>query len=233
MIFLQRTYVFILLLLICKPASAMIPADTIRKAPKPKVQKEYPYQPILIKTSPTAFLWGGIFPLTAEYRIAFEMTGNRKQSDQLAISYLGKSLFLMIYEKAAQPQVPRFKVNGYRVQYAHKFYLVTKRGFAPFGFYFGPLISYSNAKVSVGLNRYYKNVYYDFHHLNLNVMIGIQTGKYKRRATDIYFGLGYKNNKVNYHYTNNTGITIDTKDFGPLYNSHINAVFGINVGIQR
>lgn len=216
-------------------ANAFSFSDTIRSQPKPpkKVRDNFTEQPMIIKTSPTAFLWGGIFPLTAEYRFMVEMTGNRKQSDQLGISYLGKNIGWLIWEKTANQRNYIFKVNGYRIQYAHKFYLVTKRGYAPYGFYFGPMISYSNAKVSIGLKTHYRNVYYDFQNLNLNVIIGVQTGKRRKRATDIYFGLGYKQNKVDFHYMNGSTIDIDTEDFGPLYNSNINAVFGINIGIRK
>jgi hypothetical protein len=215
--------------------NAEIVGDTIRLQPKEKKTfvRNYPYQPVVIKTSPTAFLAGGVFPFTSEYRLMLEMTGSRKQSDELGISYLGKNVFLDPILRASGYGDVVFKVNGYRLQYAHKFYLVSRRGYAPYGFFVGPLISYANAKVSIGLNRYYKNVYYEFNHLNANIMIGVQTGKYTKLATEIYFGLGYRNNIVRYHYHNNTTIPIDTKDFGKLYNSHINAVFGLNVGIGR
>lgn len=227
-----------LLILFSSEANAFaVESDTIRankevKQPK-RARDSYSYQPMIIKTSPTAFLCGGIFPLTAEYRFMVEITGNRKQSDQFGISYLGKNIGVKIWEKAANQRNVLLKINGYRIQYAHKFYLVTKRGYAPYGFYFAPTVSYANAKVSVGLNRHYNNVYYNFQHLDLNVIIGVQTGKRRKRATDIYFGLGYKKNKLDYHYRDHSTVPIDTEDFGPLYNSNINAVFGINIGIQR
>lgn len=220
------------LLFYCNVASAFVPGDTIRakyiKLTDEKVK--YPYQPIVIKTSPTAFLWGGVFPMTAEYRLMVEMPSARKQTEQLGISLLGKSILLKAIEKAAGYQSLLYKVKGWRLQYAHKFFLIGKKKYAPYGFYAAPMVSFTNAKISRGLNRYYKNVYYDVKHFNMNIILGVQGGGNKRLTFDLYFGLGYKNNKISYHYSNNTFVPIDTKDFGILYNSHLNGVFGLNVG---
>ncbi len=214
-------------------ASEFAPVDTIvlKKSIQSNLKEKIYNAPLVLKTSPTAFLWGGVFPFTSEYRFMAEITTSRKQSEQVAFSILGKNVFLKIIEKAAkQPTDYVFKVSGWRVQYAHKFYLVNKRHHAPYGFYVAPLFSYTNAHIAIGLNRYYRKSYYDFRHFNANVIAGVQAGRIDKLTIDIYGGFGYKSNKVFYHFMNNTMIPYDTKDFGNLYNTHFNMIFGINLG---
>jgi hypothetical protein len=219
-------------MLLCIDTYAYTPMDTVRLKPIEPPKKKLPaIQPIVIKTSPTAFLWGGIFPFTAEYRLMLEMTSSKKQSEQISISILGKSVLLKMIENAAnQPSNDVFKVSGWRIQYAHKFYLINRRHAAPFGFYVAPLVSYTNARIALGLNRYYHQSYYDFRHFNANLIFGLQVGKTNRVTLDIYGGAGYKTNKVFYHFNSYNVVPLDTKDFGSLYNNHFNAVFGINIG---
>jgi hypothetical protein len=209
--------------------------DTIRKKEikKPDNLKSKIYvPPIVIKTSPTAFLWGAIFPpFTAEYRLMGEISSGKRQSEQLGISYLGPNIFLTALEKAANIPVDyRYKVAGWRVQYAHKIYLVGRRHYAPFGFYVAPMISYANVRVAIGLKRYYQGAYFDFRHFNINGIIGVQAGKVNRVTFDIYAGLGYKTNKVYYRFNSYKILPFDTEEFGAIYNSHLNGVFGINIG---
>lgn len=214
-------------------ANEPIPIDTIviKRSTRTNLREKIYNAPLVLKTSPTAFLWGGIFPFTSEYRIMAEITTSRKQSEQFAFSILGKNIFLKLLEKAAnQPTGSVYKVSGWRVQYAHKFYLVNRRHHAPYGFYVAPLLSYTNAHVAVGLNRYYRKSYYDFRNFNANIIVGVQAGKIDRLTIDIYGGLGYKSNKVFYHFMNNKVIPYDTSDFPDIYNTHFNIVFGINMG---
>jgi hypothetical protein len=206
--------------------------DTIRLAPVVKKKKPYPLQPLIIKTSPTAFLWGGAFPFTSEYRFMMEITSSRKQSEQLSISILGKGVLYTAVEKS-QKQSARFalKVSGWRIQYAHKFYLVNHRHAAPYGFYVAPLFSYANTRVAMGLNQNVKQEYYSLRHFNANAIIGIQVGKLHRLTLDIDAGIGYKRNVVYYHANSYSPATYyDTKDFGKYYNSNLNLVFDINLG---
>ncbi len=187
--------------------------------------------PIVIKTSPTAFIYGGIFPFTAEYRLMAEITTSRTQADQASFSVLGKSMLLQAIETASNYSTSEIlKVSGWRVQYAHKFYLISRKKFAPSGFYIGPLLSYSNAHIALGLSRYYTHTYYDFRNFNANVMIGLQAAKKNRVTFEVYAAAGYKSNKLFYHATSSNIGQLDTSDYGILYNTHINATFGINMG---
>lgn len=187
--------------------------------------------PLVLKTSPTALLSGGVAPFTAEYRFLTEMTSGKRQSEQLGISFLGKSLLVKLVEKSFSiPSDEIYKINGWRVQYEHKFYWIGRRRYAPYGFYFAPMVSYSDAHISVGLKHYYAHAYYDFRNFNLDGVIGVQAGKINRLTIDFYAGFGYKNNKVFYHPNSYTYLKYDTSDFGDTYNSHFNAVAGINLG---
>jgi len=221
------------LLLHSLTARALEPADTIYKK-KPKVEantfKERMFTPpLVLKTSPTALLWGGVFPYTAEYRFMMEITSGRTSSQQLAVSYLGRNLFLTPLLKAAGIN-DVYKVNGWRVQYALKLFWIGRKKHAPYGFYVGPLVSYANARMAIGLNNYYRQAYYDCRNFNINGIIGVQAGKMDRVTIDFYAGLGYKNNKMFYHHSSYKITPYDTKDFGAMYNSHLNGVFGINIG---
>ncbi len=222
----------ILYLLIITGASINVFAegDTIRLSQPNKLQKQYYKQPLLLKTNPLAVLWGPI-PYTAEYRLVTEITTGRKKSVQFGISYLDKSLIWKAAEKMANiPTYYQLKVKGWRIQAAYRFYLISRRRYAPFGFYISPTVSYSNARISIGLERYYRQVYFDFRHFNSNILIGVQIGRHSDITMDIFAGIGYKKNTVFYHVNNAYIIPIDTKDFGAFYNSPVKLILGINFG---
>lgn len=227
----QRKYCILFsLILNCIVAKAFADGDTIRLKPVPVRQKEYQPQPLLFKTNPLAILWGPI-PFTAEYRLVAEITTGRKQSTQVGISYLDKSPVWKTIEKAAQiPSYYQFKIKGFRIQVAHKFYLISSRRYAPFGFYVSPNVSYSNAHISIGLQRYYKQNYFDFRHFNADLLVGVQMGRNSRLTMDIFGGIGYKKNTVLYHASTYHIIPYNTKDFGEFYNSSVKLTFGINFG---
>ncbi|MDF2438615.1 MAG: hypothetical protein K0Q95_2991 [Bacteroidota bacterium] len=209
--------------------------DTIinkRKVKKESLKQKIHNPPLVLKTSPTAFLYGAIFPpYTSEYRLMAEISSGKRQSEQLGVSLLATNIFLPPVERAAGIAPADFiKVRGWRVQFAHKFYWIGKRHYAPFGFFFAPMVSYTNARISLGLNRFYKQGYFDFRHFNINGIIGVQAGKINRVTFEVYGGLGYKVNKVFYHSSAYRVQPYDTEEFGPMYNSHLNGVFGINMG---
>lgn len=205
--------------------------DTIKVSIPKKKKKTYPSQPLVLKTSVTGFMYGGVFPFTSEYRLAAEITTGRTQSEQVSIAYLGKNVFWAIFEKASnQSTGDILKVNGWRIQYAHKIYLVNRRHHSPYGFYVAPHVSYTNAHISLGLNRYYRDVYFDVRHLNANLLIGVQVGKLGRLTMDVCGGAGYKTNTVYYHSSAYRITKYDTSDFGSYYNGHMHLMFDISLG---
>jgi len=210
-------------------------ADSVEQyKPLPKRKKPYPYQPMVVKTSPTAIMAGGVFPLTSEYRFCVELPSSRTQSEQVAFSLIQKNIFWYLYERSEKVTTNRsFKVSGWRLQYAHKFYLVNRNHYAPYGFYVAPLISYTNAHISYGLSRYYSQAYWDFRHFNFDLTIGVQVGKKNALTLELYAGAGYKKNTVYYHSSALKITPYDTSDFGDFYNSNVHLLFGINVGWSK
>lgn len=223
------------MLLLSTAAAAQVTDTVYNKrrvsAENAAVRKRIYNPPLVIKTSPTALLSGGVVPFTAEYRLLMEKTTGKRQSEQFGISYLGKSLLVKTVENTFNiPPDEIYKINGWRVQYEHKFYWIGRRKYAPYGFYVAPMISYSDAHIAVGLPHYYRHAYFDFRHFNIDGVIGVQAGKINRLTIDFYAGFGYKNNKVYYHPNMYTYLPYDTSDFGDVYNMHFNAVAGINLG---
>jgi hypothetical protein len=221
---------FFSLLLQSISAHILTPIDTIRLSQVEKKITPYPRQPIIIKTNPTAILWGPIL-CTAEYRIMVEVPSSKNQSMQIGISYLGKSPVWAIMENQKKTGVRQdFIVSGLRVQVANKFYLVKKKYGSPFGFYIAPQVSYSNAHIAIGKSRAYRKAYYDITQFTANVLAGFQVGRGKRFTADVFAGIGYKKNTWIYHINSFHSKPYDTKDFGAFYNSHIKLTLGINFG---
>ncbi len=203
-------------------------SDTIRTDSEKK-KKTYPLQPTIIKTSLSGFLWGGVFPFTSEYRASVEIPTGKKQSDQVALSILGKNIFWKAFEKASKQSLNDvLKVSGYRIQYAHKFY-IKRRQNAPYGFYVAPHFSYTNAKIALGFKRYYNQTYFDVRHFNANLIFGVQRGSIGRFSMDICGGFGYKTNSVYYHATSYRIQKYDTTDFGEYYNNNFHLMFDMSI----
>jgi hypothetical protein len=214
-------FFFLLLILGSVSAKAVDLTDTIKLNPIFKKKKPYPIQPLVLKTSITGILaGGGLLLFTSEYRLTAEITTGRKQSDQVSIGLLSKNVLWKAIESAANvPANDVLKVNGWRIQYAHKFYV-------------GPHVSYTNAKLSFGLNRFYNQTYYDIRHFNANVIFGVQVGKIGKLTMDVSGGIGYKSNTIFYHYNSYTSSPYDTSDFGLLYNNHLHLMFDFSLGFS-
>ncbi len=210
----------------------MFPTDTIRlKVSAQKKISSYPRQPIIIKTNPSAILWGPIL-FSAEYRVMVEMPSSRTQAMQFGISYLGKSPLWAIMEKQTKTGwQPHFVVNGFRIQIANKFYLIQRRRGSPFGFYIAPQVSYSNAHIALSKYRAYKKTYIDATQWSANILVGVQVGRNKRFTADVFAGLGYKKNIWTYHATSYRVGPYDTQDFGTLFNSPLKLTLGLNLGL--
>ena len=192
----------------------------------------YPQQPIIIKTNPAAILWGPIV-LTSEYRVMIEMPSSKNQAMQFGISYLGKSPIWSAFEKQVNLtsiHKIHFVVTGLRVQVANKFYLVRKKYGSPFGFYVSPLVSYSNARISISRATAYRNSYYDVTQFSASIIAGVQVGRNKKFTADLFGGIGYKKNTWYHHLNSHRVIPFDTEDFGDFYNSPVKLTLGINFG---
>jgi hypothetical protein len=178
------------------------------------------------KTNFLPAIWGAI-PFTAEYRIIHEVPVGPYQSSQIGISYLGKSLFLtMLENNAGQSTEPRIKVSGFRFQFSHKFYF-RRWELAPSGPYFGPQISYAQAKFSTRYLKQY-DCYIEASHFNVNMLIGYQSIRANGYTVDFFTGIGYKKNNWGQHYFNKS-VPIDVSDI-PLYGSPLKFTLGFNIG---
>jgi len=188
----------------------------------------------VIKTNPLAILWGSI-PFTAEYRVMIELTSAKNQSDQIGISYLGKSPVLKLFEDSIE-DLNLLIVRGIRFQASHKFY-INKLGdllglpfseYAPHGLYISPHLSYSTAKFSTKFFNS-RDVFIKGTHFNINLLFGYQLIR-DFWALDFFAGLGYKKNSWIEHYQQNPA-PINTSEFGEFYNSPVKLNLGFNAGL--
>jgi hypothetical protein len=156
-----------------------------------KAQDEKDFR-FTIKTNPLAALGGPfyafrIFPITGEYKLAFESRTFKKQSIEASIGYLGPSVLINLSELSENDSVGGIKVNGFRAQLAYKFFL-TKES-APEGFYVGPHFSYARATIKDKDNL---DDRIEASKMNINVIFGYQLITSGGFALNIYTGLGVK-----------------------------------------
>ncbi len=198
-----------------------------------KPENSIPDYQFQLKTNPFVYFWGAI-PLTAEYRIVGETMVSKNQSSQIAVSYLGKGVILKILEDSVNGN-SKFVVNGFRIQYTHKFFINQIKNnqtfYNPYGLYIGPHISYASAKITSKTGNVY-DVYINGIHMNANIFIGYQTLIYNQFPFDVFFGLGIKENKWTENYRNpNQHSVVDMGRMGKYYNSNFKISLGFNIGI--
>ena len=230
---LQKIIYFFLfsLMLQSMNANTLAPDDTIRLNPVQKSKPAYPRQPTIVKNNPNSIIWGPVV-LTAQYMIVVEVPTSKNQSMQVGISYLGKSpIWSVIEQKTKGAYHPlHFVISGYSLQIANKFYLVRKKYGAPFGFYVAPEVCYSNAHISMSVQRYYRKNYVDATQFSASLIAGLQVGRKKRFTTDVFAGVGYKKNIWFYHVNSFQNAPFPTKDFGKFFNSDVKITLGITFG---
>jgi hypothetical protein len=179
----------------------------------------------IYKTNPFAIFWGSI-PYTAEYRLLEEFRINLNQTFTIGASYLGISPILASAVNAHRGSgQPKRIVEGFRFQAAYKYY--PEAGFfAPEGYYIGSMISYSSALFTYQQTNVIWN-YLQLHYFNITFIAGRQYF-FGNVALDMFFGMGYKNNTYEEHWTNNFKV-FDPKDFFPN-KSNFKFVAGVNIG---
>lgn len=191
---------------------------------------------IVYKSNPfTAFL--GPIPFTGEYRLAVDIPITKDQSLQTSLSYLGKSILFALLEDTAFGNQLKFIIYGYRLQLTYKFYPAAFRfnnnknvNLSPLGFYAGPHISYSYARISTPyLNRY--GLYMSAEHFNIDLLAGYQFELLEPVIIDIFAGLGYKKNIWYEYYSPGKKRVISRPfDFPPYY-WDLKIMLGFNIGI--
>ena len=184
----------------------------------------------IIKFNPFPILWGPLL-YTGEYRLISEFTASKRQSTQVGVGYLGKSLIYKLFEDSlgifgSQKTI----IRGFRAQASHRFFLSRKR-YSPQGFYISPHVSYAYAKLTT---PYFlaNNIYIGESNFNMNLLVGVQLFIARTVSIDFFGGFGYKNLKFWEQYQNKPRVYFDPFDGQPsLYNSHLKFNLGLNFGI--
>lgn len=166
------------------PCRALVLRDSIFvKHYKHRQPRQY-----IIKTNPFPLLWGSL-PYTSEFKILGEMTNGLNRSEQIGISYFGKSPFLTLVEQSSRSGTTlSFDASGVRVQASYRFYF--KKYIAPKGWYFSPLVSAAVATITEQINN---SVYrFTATNINANLLMGHQRIFRNNIVFDWFFGLGRK-----------------------------------------
>lgn len=193
-----------------------------------------PEQPsIIVKTNPGTILMGPIF-FTSEYRVAAEVPVNFHYGVQVAVSYLGKNIFLSLLNKdTTRYGIPTkgtpIVVSGFRVQFTYKRYIFEDLfGNAPYGAYIGLHYSFSKAKLTVDRwNLFREYIYAAFE--NYDVITGYQFKFLNKITVDLFAGLGYKNNLYGF-FKNGAAQGIGYDDI--FWDVPLKIVLGFNAGLD-
>ncbi len=184
----------------------------------------------IIKFNPIPILWGPLL-YTGEYRILTEFTTAKRQSTQIGVGYLGKSLIYKQFEDSfgifgSQKTI----IKGFRVQASHRFF-PSKKKYSPQGFYISPHVSYAYAKLTT---PYFmaNNIYIGESNFNVNLLAGVQLFIARTVSVDFFGGFGYKKLKFWQQYRNKPRLYFDPFDGEKsLYNSNFKFNLGVNFGI--
>jgi hypothetical protein len=181
---------------------------------------------IVTKTNPFAILWGGI-PYTSEYRLMEEFRVSLNQTFTIGASYLGISpVFSLAVNSHRGNGQPKEIAQGYRFQAAYKYY-PSRENYAPDGFYVGSMISYSSVMLTYQQANVLQN-YLKVQYFNISLIAGRQFF-FRNIALDVFFGMGYKKDTFEEHYTNNYKTFNPKADF-PFSKTHFKLAAGLNIG---
>jgi hypothetical protein len=189
--------------------------------------------PYIFKTSPGHMLSGPVPLLTAEYGVLFETPISKRTSLEVGISAIGKGLGLFILEKnLSQPyHSVSFLVKGIELQIAYKWYLSKTKHQAPKGFYLSPLIKFSQGGIGQAYDYRIKDNYVSFTNYSINMIYGFQKIRTSGRGfvIDSFFGLGYKKNIAERHYSAGYSVPYNLNQTG-YYASPVSIVVGLYFG---
>ncbi len=127
----------------------------------------------------------------------------------------------------------KVSILGFRLQGAYRFYLNKKlfsdeKNYAPSGFYSGPVVSYSQAKLKFK-NPLLKGNYIDAYSFFATWNTGYQA-VFNRFAIDFFSGLGYKKNDAISHQRRGGSVSINNPDPIPYYSNNFKISLGFNFG---
>jgi hypothetical protein len=171
----------------------------------------------LLKTNPFAILSGPI-PLTAEYRLGVEQVMGSHRSVLISCSYLNQSP-IDWFTKIRSPQTV---LSGFRAQTMCRWYL-TKKSYAPDGFYLGPHVSYAYLDVSEKLANTPQRRLEFLNYMSANALVGYQVVFGHAISLELFSGLGI-NRRISY-FRNFSTANIDVDRYGFQF------TFGSNLGV--
>jgi len=180
-------------------------------------------KPLVLKSNPLTILLGPIL-LTSEYKIAAEYATIPHQSVQVALSYLGKNIFLSKLDTLSS----YYNINGFRFQISYRWYLKLYR--EPdklLGFYIEPHASISNAYLSIPMASYKNNLFL-FSYQNIAIKSGFQVAIAKDLFVDMFFGLGYRENWLSNKHTEESQ-KLNYDDL-MIYKGDLKIYLGFNIG---
>ncbi len=182
-----------------------------------------------LKTNPLAIVFGGV-PLGSEYRLAYELMTGSKQSQMISFSAIRITPLIPIYQNQNSGRDLRFILKGFRFQYMYR-YFFRKWDKAPEGWYTGPVFSYATGRLSIH-NYLIRQRYIEFHNGYFCMAIGNQRKLFGRVVSDMFFGLGYKQNRINEHFTSGAlqPFKLGDDEFVQYYLSPVKICFGWNIG---
>ncbi len=194
-------------------------------------QKEIRSKRMVFKTNPTLWLAGPI-PSTGEYKISAEVAIGLKHSIQIGVSYVTKGLLLLFLE-AMQPDSLKnqsYTIQGFRFQFAYKFYPFGAYKNAPEGFFIGPHLSYSKAYFHIN-NTSPKYSDYTAIYANAAIIFGYQFIVNNKIVIELFQGLGYRDNRLRDEYTGEE----EKLNYNPDYTlipGDLKIYFGANFGLN-
>ena len=167
----------------------------------------------VIKIAPFAFIHGQM-PFTVESRIGYERAISKQGSLGASYSYLGTNYpfsfigsaalsatlttALMLYGKPGKVGIiwtnTDIKATGYRYQFQYRHYL-SKKHFAPEGFYLSPHYSYAKVAYDVEMEDFEVKFKVKAKNESYNLLLGYQAILGRHFVLDVFSGLGYRNNR--------------------------------------
>ena len=217
----KKYYYILFLLLFQVSAWAQFIDETIG-------QKTARTKRLVVKIDPTLWLVGPI-PGAGDYRVSVELAMGAKSSIQIGVSYLTKSISTLLLDAAAAVN-SSYTINGFRFQFAYKFYPFWKYRTAPEGFFVGPHLSYAKAYFHDPQSSPKYNTF-SATYSNVALLWGYQFIANETFVIEIFQGLGYRDNRIRNEYTGEEEKINYNPDYTPIPGD-LKIYFGANVGFN-
>lgn len=189
------------------------------------------------KFNPIPILHGPI-PNTSEYRLGFEVVGGERFSYQVVGSYLNRSLLInALADDSIKAQASQYEFPGYRFQLQARYYLIKmsdgksmKELMTPSGIYVAIHTSYAAATWKPKDQNFPRQEWTNF---TLNGLVGVQLMADDDFGLDMFFGLGYKENRSYLTDYRQRTTAVDLKEaFGGALGEYIASPIKVSCGFH-